>query len=78
MLAPLTALTSKSLEKFIWTDEHQTSFEAIKKVMSQETLLAFPDFNKEFHLHTDASDYGIGGYLFQIIDGSERPNAFIS
>ena len=27
---------------------------------------------------TDASDYGIGAYLYQHIDGIERPIAFIS
>ena len=29
-------------------------------------------------LHTDASDYGVGGYLFQIIDAKEVPVAFVS
>jgi hypothetical protein len=29
-------------------------------------------------VYTDASDYGIGGYLFQIIDGVEVPVAFMS
>ena len=29
-------------------------------------------------LQTDASDYGVGGYLFQVIDGKEIPIAFIS
>ena len=29
-------------------------------------------------LHTDASDYGIGGYLFQPIDGKDYPVAFVS
>jgi inner membrane protein involved in colicin E2 resistance len=29
-------------------------------------------------LHTDASDYGIGGYLFQVVDGKEHPVAFVS
>ena len=29
-------------------------------------------------LHTDASEYGIGGYLFQLIDGKEVPIAFVS
>ena len=30
------------------------------------------------YLHTDASDFGIGGYLFQLIDGKEVPVAFVS
>jgi hypothetical protein len=29
-------------------------------------------------LHTDASDYGIGAYLFQMVDGDERPVALFS
>jgi RNase H-like domain found in reverse transcriptase len=29
-------------------------------------------------LHTDASDYGIIGYLFQIVDGMQHPVAFVS
>jgi RNase H-like domain found in reverse transcriptase/Integrase core domain len=30
------------------------------------------------YLHTDASDYGIGAYLFQIVDGKEVPRALNS
>jgi RNase H-like domain found in reverse transcriptase len=30
------------------------------------------------YLHTDASDFGIGGHLFQLIDGKEVPVAFVS
>jgi RNase H-like domain found in reverse transcriptase len=30
------------------------------------------------YLHTDASDFGIGGYLFQLIDVKEVPVAFVS
>ena len=29
-------------------------------------------------MHTDASDYGIGDYLFQTIDGKDNPVAFVS
>ena len=29
-------------------------------------------------LQTDASDYGVGGYLFQTVDGKETPVAFVS
>ena len=29
-------------------------------------------------LHTDASDYGVGGYLFQTVDGKDQPVAFVS
>ena len=29
-------------------------------------------------LHTDASDYGLGGYLFKMVDGNDQPVAFVS
>jgi hypothetical protein len=31
-------------------------FDEIKQKVSQETLLAFPDFEKEFHVYSDASN----------------------
>jgi hypothetical protein len=37
----------------------------------------FVDPDLPLYLHTDASDYGIGGYLFQIISEVERPIAFV-
>ena len=41
-------------------------------------MLYFIDDVNEIKLYTDASDFGIGGYLCQIIDGKEVPIAFIS
>ena len=29
-------------------------------------------------LHTDASDYDVGGYLFQTVDGIDQPATFVS
>ena len=29
-------------------------------------------------LHTDASDYGVGGYLFQTVDGVNQQIALVS
>jgi hypothetical protein len=48
--APLTNLISKNA-KFVWGAEQQQAFDKIKKIISCETLLAFPDFNKEFHIY---------------------------
>ena len=73
ILAPLTALSSKS-KTWIWTDECNNSFETIKRVIARQTMLTFPDFNKEFHIYTDASDYQLGAVIMQ--DG--KPLAFYS
>ena len=44
LLAPLTALTSKNA-KYDWKDDRQNCFDAIKRVIGRELLLAYPDFN---------------------------------
>lgn len=41
-------------------------------------MLAFPDFNKPFHLTTGASNYAIGAVLSQSDMGKDRPIAYIS
>ena len=38
-----------------WTEEHQKAFEHIKKSISKETLLLYPNFSEPFVIHTDAS-----------------------
>jgi hypothetical protein len=37
-------------------------------------MLSFPDFSKEFHVYTDASDYQLGGVIMQ----DDKPLAFYS
>ncbi len=54
ILAPLTELTSKTA-KWSWTERQEKAFQTIKKVLSKEVLLAYPNFAKEFQIHTDAS-----------------------
>ena len=73
ILAPLASLTSKNA-KWEWTDVHQKAFDDAKCVIGREVMLAFPDFNKTFDIHTDASDTQLGAMLSQ--DG--KPVAFCS
>ena len=72
-MAPLTKLTGKGA-KWIWDTPQQKAFEEIKRVMSDETILAYPDFNKPFHVCTDASDYHLGAVIMQ----DNEPLAFYS
>ncbi len=72
-LAPLAALTSKNA-KWRWGNEERQAFNQMKKIISRETLLVYPDFNKKFVIHTDASQYQLGGVISQ--DG--KPIAFYS
>jgi hypothetical protein len=56
LLAPLSELTSKKIP-FVWEEKHTKCFNAIKRVIGREVLLAYPDFNSPFEIHTDASKY---------------------
>ena len=37
----------------------------IKRIVTRDTLLAYPDFNETFKVHTDASDFQIGVVISQ-------------
>jgi len=50
----------------------------MKKAICACPKLYFPNTTGAVCLHTDASDYGIGAYLFQIVDEVEQPVAFLS
>ena len=73
VLAPLTSLTSKSVP-WKWTEVEQNAFLETKKVISKEAILAFPNFNEEFIIYTDASKYQLGGVITQ----NGKPLAFYS
>eukprot|EP00957_Ditylum_brightwellii_P078971 6005656-Ditylum_brightwellii.AAC.1 len=53
---PLTKLCSKN-QPWKWTDTEQKAFEHIKKTVAKNRLLIYPDFNKPFEIHTNASQY---------------------
>ena len=73
ILVPLTALTSAKA-KWKWTEEHQLAFDKIKRIMTRETLLAYPNFSVPFDIHMDASLYQLGACISQ----NGKPIAFYS
>ena len=73
LLAPLTSMTSKE-SKWKWTELHQNNVDLIKNVIAKDTLLAYPNFNTRFDIHTDASQTQLGAVISQ--DGI--PIAFYS
>ena len=48
-----------------WTKEHQKAFAHMKKSISRETLLVYPNFSKPFVIHTDASKVQLGAVINQ-------------
>jgi hypothetical protein len=73
ILAPLAKLTSKTV-KWHWGPTEQKAFNQMKKVISREVLLSYPDFRSKFVIHTDASHYQLGAVISQ----HGKPIAFYS
>ena len=80
IVKPLNSLLSNynRTKKIAWTKESLDAFELIKASVAKCTTMHFLNDTDPVFLHTDASDYGIGGYLFQVVDGKEHPIAFVS
>lgn len=54
------------------------AFEFLKNALQNQPILAYPDFNQPFSIHTDASVNGLGVTLNQIQEGKERVIAYAS
>ena len=80
--SPLHALTggdgaNKKLEPVELNKEQEISFELLKHHVMTAPTLAFPDYDREFLLETDASGVGLGAVLQQKgKDGKYHPIAF--
>ncbi|KAK7907641.1 hypothetical protein WMY93_016253 [Mugilogobius chulae] len=49
----------------IWTSEHQEIVSKFVDILTNPPILAYPDFDLPFVLHTDASNSGLGAVLYQ-------------
>jgi len=67
----LSKLTKKDA-RWVWGDTQQQAFENIKQKFLEDIIIQFPDFQREFHLNTDASTTHIGAELYQITDKGEH------
>jgi hypothetical protein len=72
--APLTNLLKKSAVIYEWEEACDEAFETLKGILVKAPVLKLPDFDKEFEIHSDASDFTIRGVLMQ----EGRPVAFES
>ena len=64
--------------KLVWTEAGRQSFALLKKAINDCPTMFFIQDDSPIYLHTDACDYGLGGYLFQVVNGKEVPVAFVS
>ena len=70
-------LTAKDTP-FNWTPENGTAFTTLKFKLVTPLVLAYPSFEKEFTLETDASTLGLGAVLCQRQDSKLHPIAYAS
>ncbi len=78
---PLQAMvTNYSKSKLLkCTPELIECYHTVRRTVGNCPKLSFYDETLPLYLHTDASDYGIGAYLFQVdANGKEKPIAFLS
>ena len=64
--------------KLEWDEVSTKAFTDTQSAIVNCQTLYFQDQSAPLRVYTDASDYGIGAYLCQVIDEVEQPIAFIS
>jgi transposase InsO family protein/predicted aspartyl protease len=75
---PLTDLLHETV-KFKWGEKEQQALDALKERLTQAPVMAHPDHDRQFILHTDASGFAVSGVLSQKQDdGKVRPVAYLS
>lgn len=75
---PLTVQLKKENEKVVHTREFVEAFEKCRTILTSSDVLGFPDFDKQFIVTTDASQFAVGAVLSQKQNGKDKPLAFAS
>lgn len=75
---PMTQCLKKG-SKITFTDPRYVDcFEKCKSLLTNDPILQYPDFSKDFVLTTDASNFAIGAVLSQGPIGHDKPIAYAS
>jgi hypothetical protein len=64
-LRELMKMKDKNFTSHDWTKSRIEAFEKLKKILTSAPVLTYPDFTREFYLHVDASQNGLGAVLTQ-------------
>lgn len=62
----------KHKANFKWNDLHDESFNKFKDIIMNSDHLGFYGKDLPTFINTDASNYGIGGYIYQIDPKGEK------
>nr|XP_037276745.1 uncharacterized protein K02A2.6-like [Rhipicephalus microplus] len=77
VVEPLRRLLRKG-QKFVWDQSTEESFCRVKKMLSSCGVVAMFNESLPVQVTTDASAYGLGAVLQQVVDGEVRTVAFAS
>ena len=76
--SPLHQLTRKDTQ-WSWSNECEIAFQQLKDILTTSPVLAYPNYDREYVLETDASVQGLGAVLSQEqADGKLHPVAYAS
>ena len=67
-----------SRRPILWNQEHQTALEDLIDSLTSSPILAYPQFDQPYVLHTDASKDGLGAILYQRQEGKMRVITYAS
>lgn len=76
-LRELMDMTQKN-KTLTWHADAEKAFYTARDLVARCPALFFVNENAPIVVMTDASDYGVGAYIYQIIDGKEYPIVFFS
>jgi hypothetical protein len=62
--------------KYVWEENQEVVFQALKQKLMLQLILQYPDFSRQFVLTTDASNEGAGAVLSQGQIGKDLPIAY--
>lgn len=80
LLPPTTTKKNAKIKtkEWRWEEAQEETFNKLKDILSSPPILAYPDFQKPFELHTDASGKGLGAILYQTQDDRKKVIAYAS
>lgn len=77
IIRPINRLLQKDVP-YEWTRECNEAFESIKRKLTSSPVLIFPDFDKQFIIRTDASQFAVGAILSQGKIREDLPICYMS
>ena len=78
LTAPLDAIKNAPDIDKVWTEEHTIAMTNIQHLLVSSPVISAPNLAYPFCLVTDASAYGIGACLYQVINNRIYYNSFIA